>query len=164
MNPIFICFKKQDVISRNYRSFLEAWKPAKLPCGTKLHRLMGTFSFFVDGYNDTPEEIYSIPEVRAFYADLNDIWPYWFFFCDLRTESLQMITACLLQNLEAGKVIGAPSAVLQLDPMELVRFVGNGFAPMNSLCERAGMSEYDIWKRTRDIFEYYALPFDSPPP
>lgn len=164
MNPIFICFQKQDVITRNYRSFLETWDPAKLPRGKELRRLMGAFSFFVDGYNDSPEEIYSLPEVRDFYAGLHSVWPYWFFFRDLRTESLSMVTACLMQNLEAGKVIGAPAAMLQLDSLELVRFVANGFAPMNAMCERAGMSEYEIWKRTREIFEYYGLPFDSPAP
>jgi hypothetical protein len=30
--------------------------------------------------------------------------------------------------------------------------------------ERAGMSELEIYDRTRDIFYYLKLPFDAPPP
>ena len=30
--------------------------------------------------------------------------------------------------------------------------------------DRAGMSEMDIYNRTRDIFLYYGLPFDAEPP
>jgi hypothetical protein len=30
--------------------------------------------------------------------------------------------------------------------------------------ERAGMSEMDIYHRTRDVFHYFNLPFDAPPP
>jgi hypothetical protein len=30
--------------------------------------------------------------------------------------------------------------------------------------ERAGMSEREIYDRTRDIFHYFKLPYDAPPP
>ena len=32
------------------------------------------------------------------------------------------------------------------------------------MMERAGMSEMDIYNRTRDIFLYYGLPYDAPAP
>ena len=32
------------------------------------------------------------------------------------------------------------------------------------MMERAGMSEMDIYHRTRDIFLSYGLPFDAEPP
>jgi hypothetical protein len=32
------------------------------------------------------------------------------------------------------------------------------------MMERAQMSEMDIYHRTRDIFLYFNLPFDVPPP
>jgi hypothetical protein len=32
------------------------------------------------------------------------------------------------------------------------------------MMERAGMSEIDIYSRTRDIFLYLNLPFAAPPP
>lgn len=32
------------------------------------------------------------------------------------------------------------------------------------MMERAGMSEMDIHRHTRDIFHYFNLPHDAPPP
>ena len=162
--PIFLCFLRRDVEAGNFSPFFARWGKSKLPKGRKLARLMGTFSFFVDGYNDDPEEIYAIQAVRDFYAALHKQWPYWFFFCDLENESLKMIAACLLRNVAGHKIIGAPSACLVLEPLELLGFISAGFAPMNEMFERAGMSEFDIWKRTKAIFEYFGLPFDVPPP
>ena len=49
--------------------------------------------------------------------------------------------------------------------MEVVQFISGGFVPMNEMCERAGMSERQIFERTKAVFEYFNLPFDagSPP-
>lgn len=163
-DPILLCFLRPDIEAGDTSAFLRRFAPSALPKGPKLAKMMGTFSFLVDGYNDNPEEVYSIQAVRDFYAGLHAKWPYWFFFCDLGTESLQMIAACLLKNVVAHKIIGAPDAHLRLDPMELVGFISSGFNPMNEMCDRANMSEFDIWKRTKAIFEYFNLPFDAPPP
>lgn len=46
----------------------------------------------------------------------------------------------------------------------LVRWLSAGFAPMNAMCERAGMSERAIFERTKALFEYFDLPFDAPAP
>ena len=162
--PVFFCFSRPEIEAGRFSSFLTRFLKKSLPKGEKLARMMGKVSFFVDGYNDDPEEIYAIKAVRDFYAALHAQWPYWFFFCDLENESLKMIAACLMKNVDAHKILGAPRASLQLDPMELVRFISDGFAPMNEMCDRAGMSEFDIWKRTRAVFGYFALPFDAPPP
>lgn len=49
-------------------------------------------------------------------------------------------------------------------PMALIRFIEKNFIPLNTMMERAGMSEMDICHRTRDIFRYFKLPFDAGPP
>ena len=48
--------------------------------------------------------------------------------------------------------------------MDLIQFVQKNFVPLNQMMERAGMSETDIYNRTRDVFLHYKLPFDSEPP
>jgi hypothetical protein len=35
---------------------------------------------------------------------------------------------------------------------------------MNQMCQRANLSEGAIWQLTAEIFRYYGLPFDQPPP
>ena len=85
-------------------------------------------------------------------------------FCDLRTETIQMLTFCLLPNLRGFKRLGEPKAAVEYDPQDLLDFITRNFGPLNAMMERAGMSEMDIYHRTRDIFLYYGLPFNQPPP
>ncbi len=167
INPddaIAVMFSKEQVRQRKLAHFLKTFGPDALPDGPELAAMMGKFQFFVDGWNHVPEEIYAIPEIRKFYQHFYDVWPYWFFFCDLHTETLQMMTFCLLPNLKGFKRVGEPKAGVQYDPLDLVRFIEKNFAPLNAMMERAGMSEMDIYDRTREIFLYYGLPFDAPPP
>jgi hypothetical protein len=53
---------------------------------------------------------------------------------------------------------------VQINPLEVVGFISGGFVPMNEMCERAGMSERKIFDRTKAVFEYFNLPFDTGPP
>ena len=48
--------------------------------------------------------------------------------------------------------------------MDLIRFITKNFGPLNAMMERAGMSEMDIYYRTRDIFLHYKLPYDAQTP
>ena len=48
--------------------------------------------------------------------------------------------------------------------MDLINFIKKNFVSLNLMMERAGMSEMDIYNRTRDVFLHYKLPYDAPPP
>ncbi|MGB6223024.1 hypothetical protein [Haloferula sp.] len=161
---IVVVFREQQVRQRKLAHFLKHYGIGVLPEGPELAELMGTFQFFVEGWDDVPEEVYAIPEIRKFYAHFHELWPYWFYFCDLETETLKMMTMCLLPNLEGFKRLGEPKAAVQYDPMELLHFIQRNFVPLNMMMERAGMSETDIYQRSGDIFRYYGLPYDAPPP
>ena len=50
--------------------FLRSFGSEVLPTGPALAGLMGRLEFTVQGYDDHPEEIYAIEEVRAFYGEL----------------------------------------------------------------------------------------------
>jgi hypothetical protein len=69
----------------------------------------------------------------------------------------------LLKNTDI-KLTSKTKAGVQYDPLDLIRFIEKNFAPLNSMMERAGMSEMDIYHRTRNIFHYFNLPFDAPLP
>jgi hypothetical protein len=47
---------------------------------------------------------------------------------------------------------------VEYDPLELVHFIGQDFPHMNLMCERAGLSEAEIYARTRQVFKYFQLP------
>ncbi len=163
-DAIMVIFGKEQVRHCKTAHFLKRFGLDALPKGAELAAMMGKFQFLVEGFDDNPLEIYSIPEVRKFYQHLHGVWPYWFYFCDLRTETLTMMTMCLLPNISGFTRIGQPKAAAQYDPMDLIRFVQKNFVPLNLMMERAGMSEMDIYNRTRDVFLHFKLPYDAPPP
>ena len=55
-------------------------------------------------------------------------------------------------------------AKVEYDPMDLLRFIERNFVPLNTMMVRAGLSEMDIYNRTRDVFHHFKLPYDEEPP
>ncbi|MCX6874308.1 MAG: hypothetical protein NTW21_10950 [Verrucomicrobia bacterium] len=161
---IVVIFSKEQVRHLKLAHFLKQFGRDALPEGPALAELMGKFQFLVHGYDDDPHELYAIPEVRKFYQYFHRVWPYWFYFCDLQAETLTMMTLCLLPNLSGFKRLGEPMAQVEYDPLDLLRFIERNFIPLNTMMERAGMSEMDIYHRTRDVFHHFKLPYDAEPP
>jgi hypothetical protein len=157
-------FSRDHVEASDAKDFLSRFGKRSLPTGKKLETMMNSVALMIEGYNHDPREIYAIPEVRSFYKQLWQRWPYWLYFCNLDTENLMMMVMCCLDSLDALKVQGQPQVQVQINPMEVVQFISGGFVPMNEMCERAGMSERQIFERTKAVFEYFNLPFDAGPP
>jgi len=163
-DPMFLVLPRPEIEDLDLSAFLRRFGSDALPEGAELGALMGRFNFMVHGYDDDPHEVYAIEEGRAFYRKLWREWPYWLFFCDLRTEGLMMMTLCCLDQLSGAKKIGEPSTQVRFDPLELLRFISDGFIPMNEMFERAAAPEMAIYLRTKAVMEYYKFPFDAPPP
>ena len=126
--------------------------------------MMNRLVFGVEGWDDDPREIHMIPEVRRFYTALHLAWPYWLYFCNLDVDTLRAMTMCCMPALDVMQVDGQVQVRVACDSVKLLRFVADDFTPMNSMCERAGMSEREIYDRTKAVFEYFGFPFDAPPP
>ena len=75
-----------------------------------------------------------------------------------------MMTLSLMPDLQAYKRLGEPLAKVEYDPMDLIRFIQQNFAPLNAMMERARMSELAIYQRTKEVFEHFHMPFDAVPP
>lgn len=161
MNDL-ICyqFSRDRVEAGDAKDFLSRFGKFRVPVGKQLRGMMNSLALMIEGYDDDPREIYAIPEVRVFYKQLWQRWPYWLYFCNLDTENLMMMVMCCLDSLDALKVQGQPQVQVQINPLEVVQFISGGFVPMNEMCERAGMSEHQIFDRTKAVFGYFNLPFD----
>lgn len=157
-------FGRSKVESGDFSHFLEIYGPDNLPSGRRLRDMMNTLVFQIDGYNDDPRELHSIPEIRRFYEAFHKAWPYRFYFCNLDSEELQMMVLCCLPSIAALKIDEAPKVSVEYDRSELLNFINSGFGPMNLLCERGGMFESAVFDRTKAVFEYFALPFNAPSP
>lgn len=70
------------------KDFLSRFGRYRVPVGKKLQGMMNSLALMIEGYDDDPREIYAIPEVRAFYIQLWQRWPYWLYFCNLDTENM----------------------------------------------------------------------------
>lgn len=51
-------------------------------------------------------------------------------------------------NLSGFKRPGEPLAKVEYHPMDLLRFIGKNSMPLNTMMERAGMSEMGTFERT----------------
>lgn len=164
MDLIFYQFSRPKVERCDFEHFLNFYGPDKLPTGTQLRGMMNIMAFGIEGYDHDSREVHSIPEVRRFYKAFHEAWPYWLFFCNLDTDALRMMVMCCLSSLTALKVDGRPNVAVDYSPLELVRFVGKDFGPMNVMCDRAQLPERTIFNRTKAVFEYFNLPFNAKPP
>jgi len=161
---VFYEFSRAKMARGDFSHFLGLYAPDKLPTGRRLRGMMNSLVFGVEGYDNDPREIHSIPEIRRFYAAFHEAWPYWLYFCNLDTEVLRVMVFCCLSSIRALKVDGQPNVTVDYERLELVQFISKDFPPMNAICERAGMFERLIYDRSKAVFEYFGLPFDATPP
>jgi hypothetical protein len=160
---IFYQFSRSKVERGDFSHFFGLHAPDKLPTGRRLREMMGSMVLCVDGYDDDPREIHTIPEIRRFYSAFHDAWPYWLFFCNLDVDTLRTMTMCCMKTMTAIQVDGSPQVQVQYEPTELLEFLSRDFEPMNAMCERAQMFEHLIYDRTKAVFAYFGLPFDASP-
>lgn len=153
-------FGRAGVECGDFSHFLSVYGPEKLPSGRRLREMMNTLTFMVDGFNDDPREIHSIPEIRRFYAAFREAWPYWLYFCNLDSDELRTMVLCCLPSIAAVKIDRQPNVAVEYDQLELLEFLRANFDPMNALCERGEMFEPLVYDRTKAIFEYFKVPFD----
>ena len=163
---IFYQFSRSKVERGEFGHFLSLYAPDKLPTGRRLREMMNRFLFCIEGYDNDPREIHSIPEVRRFYSAFHEAWPYWLNFCNLDAsdETLRMMVLCCLPSITAMQVDGQPKVAITYDPLDLLNLLKRDFPPMNLMCERAEMAERGIYDRSKAVFEYFGLPFDAEPP
>jgi len=159
---ITVVFERKEVEALDLGGFLGQFGEDVLPDGEDLASLMGRFVFFVEGYDDDPRELYTIDEVRTFYQTLCRRWPYLFFFCDVGTGGLMILTACCMKDLSCVKHKGFSATMITVDTSELSEFIAEGLWPMNVLFERANLPESANEGRTAEIIEYYNTPLDHP--
>ena len=161
---IFYQFSRSKVEQCDFTHFLSLYAPDKLPEGRALHELMNCFVFCVEGWDNDPREIHTIPEIRQFYSAFHDAWPYWLYFCNLHVDTLRSMTMCCLPSVNTVQVDGRTQVAITFDPLDLIKFMKRDFMPMNLMCDRAQMSERGIYDRTKAVFEYFNFPFEAEPP
>ena len=71
-DAVVVIFSQAQVRQRKIAHFLKRYGSDALPEGPELAAMMGTFQFFVEGWNDDPQELYAIPEIRKSYQHFHN--------------------------------------------------------------------------------------------
>jgi hypothetical protein len=106
--------------------------------------------FGIHGYDDDRRELFEIPEVRTFMANLDAEWPYWFFFAE--TESRSTIPLIVF-SLCPFQAVGPQQKML--DSQYLGQFLEVRFSAMNALCDWLGDTEDEILRMTENIMTQF---------
>lgn len=111
----------------------------------------GAVTLVFHGYDDDPRELEAIPEVRAWFAQLFEAWPYWTFFASRIDQTVPLILSLLLSG---ETVAGEPGmAGWSFDIDELKPLLLQMFGHQNELIERLEIGEDVNMRVTHDFLD-----------
>lgn len=100
----------------------------------RVHNLIGSFAlqrgkkqlrnsagrciFAAMGYGAEEEELYLIPEVRAYFQGITELWPHWLFSSCFYYPSAVMIALCCIENLSAYRDADRVLVTYETEEME----------------------------------------------
>jgi hypothetical protein len=145
---LYIVVDRQDVMAGNTRPTLDVLKSLiRSPAYARQWHERVDIAF--DGYNETKEELFEIVDVRNFVYQLDEQFPFWFFFLSKSHFGLQCIMLCFLPPFLT------PEAEAEIFPERIGRLLENRWFPaMNHVCKFIGMSELEIEQMTNRVIEY----------
>jgi hypothetical protein len=103
-------------------------------------RWEGKVTFYFDGWDEDPRETAEIPEIRAYFRELTEQWPYWWHFIEKVGDTFGHVLRLLCR----GHVERIDASVVGWqfdDPDELMHQTMRLFAGMNGLYDQLGLSE-----------------------
>ncbi len=157
---IIYMFSRREIESGDTCRFLDTFRPENSPSRKRARFLgaaMGNVMFAVGGYDDHPEDIYAIPEIRAFLKSLHSVWPCWLFFTELHSESLRVHALCMLEEIEILREKQSALSRVTFDPRHLHAWLRQGIPTFHALCRMAGLKRLAIQARLRGISAYFGV-------
>ncbi|WP_084199139.1 chlororespiratory reduction 6 domain-containing protein [Noviherbaspirillum autotrophicum] len=129
---VVITIQREDIERRDLEQALASLNRL-IDSREALEASNGTISLMVSGYDNDPRELHLIPEVRAFFQELDEQFPFWFHVCTRIEHSLRMIFA-MLADLEPVALDDPPGAIgYQFSNDDLNDFVGQRMIAMRAL-------------------------------
>ncbi|MQY24863.1 AIPR family protein [Nocardia aurantia] len=116
---------------------------------SKARKTVGIVDLLIDGYNDTSAELFEIEEVRAYIHNLDAAFPYWLYFSNLNSSSLQLIALCFLPPFltrEAQRAEFGP----RLQDILIKRWI----PALNHMAQISGLTHTELNKRFSAVVGY----------
>ena len=137
LNVIVYVTTREEIERQDISRFFANFGPKQ--SRQKLRQLRGRVIFTVDGFDDTADEVYEIPEVRAYYAMLHAKWPCWLFDACIASASLHVIALSVIPNLSV--VRSGNECRIRVPEAEIYAFFMHSLPAAALLNQRAGLSQ-----------------------
>lgn len=154
-NSIVFITSREEIESCDITRFLGTFSPKQLD--HHLQELRGNVRFTVAGYDDEPEPLFAIAEVRQFYSLCHSRWPCWTFFADLRSDCLATVAACVAPNLVSVKRPRRKVDVFMRQP-ELISFFEHCLPAAAYLHSRVKIDKFTGAKLLQRVSDYLQIP------
>jgi hypothetical protein len=110
--------------------------------------------FNLEGYADDPRSPVAIPEIRAFYSELKDQWPFWFYACNLSQPDLLIMLLCCMKSIRVTKRDGNDMFGISFSIPEMDALICEEMQKMENLCQMLGLSAEVTSRRRQRVLEY----------
>lgn len=148
IEPLIIIVSKDEVLSEDVEPALGTLKRlTESSEAARLYREKVDIAF--QGYDDHPEELFEIPEVRNYVYKLDEQFPFWLYFLSKKHLGLQALLLCFLPPYlkeEAKKKI-FPERINDL-------LTKRWFPALNHIGEFVGMSDHENEAITERTIQY----------
>lgn len=151
---VFYIISREEIASGDTSRFLAEFG---MPAGQRRRPRypMGSVMFSVNGYDHSPDELYSIPEVRAFFRKVHRQWPCWLYYSETISDCLRIIAFCVIDSIAARKIAGLPMARVSYSVKDIVRFLNEGLEPLSMLTLAAGLDDQAYLDRFQAVMDYF---------
>lgn len=113
----------------------------------------GTISLLVSGYDTDPRELHMIPEVRAYFEQLDAAFPYWFHILTRIEHSLRLVFMLLVDLTPVPSRDGSVNAQFAND--DLHDFLDRHFDALDSIHGKFGFPEEENARITELVMNYF---------
>ena len=115
-----------------------------------VQRYRGRVDLAFYGYSNDPRKLYEIPEVRRFCKELDEAFPYWFYFLSTERVMLGVIACCLCSVTKF-----APGSISF--GLDLIEFMTLHFQALNWISENYSLDETHNVEISRKVTEYFSM-------
>ena len=148
-NCLNFCITKKEIETQNVELLLNRLYPLKRPLLAR--KLFERISLSIDGYDADNRELWEIEEVRSYIAQLDEKFPYWFYFSK-KTRVFQLFdffALCLCNFKKKGK-----KSYLIIDEV-FESFFASHLDAMTELCGKTGFSDNQISDIRDWLIQFY---------
>ena len=133
--------RRDDIEAKNINNVLSRLKQLSAT-REDLMKYQASIAINVSGYDSDPRELHMIPEVKQWFADLDNEWPYWGWFIDRKGDMLGVVLGLLCSVSEESKEQSTNNVVINAS--DLPERINRLFTEMIHIGKEKGLQAKDI--------------------